>query len=288
MGIDWERMRVKPGTDRALLERLIEQQAVAAQTLWGWNSHADTDSVRSGLLEEIHAENYGAASRGLRELLELPEWDDEQQCAKDIPDLDPCWRVYPITYYPIFPPLWRVRAHRTFLPEELGPQLAQWKSWAEGVARGEHDDYLRELHLYETSDWLRYHWSVLRENAVASLNRPTTWAKKPALVEVRELILRLPEPHVHDVRIDPAREPPERDRFDADYRVAFEQVTRLLELNRAWNDHALLDWRVKYGPECYSLTLDAFRAHASDPWLQEFFQWAERCESLGFGLFFDY
>ena len=62
----------------------------------------------------------------------------------------------------------------------------------------------------------------------------------------------------------------------------------MLELNRAWNYHARSNWRVKYGPECYALTLDAFRAEASDPWLQDFFRWADRCLSLGFGLFFDY
>jgi hypothetical protein len=45
---------------------------------------------------------------------------------------------------------------------------------------------------------------------------------------------------------------------------------------------------VNYGPKCYALTLDAFRAYASDEWLLDFFRWAERCLSLGFGLFFDY
>jgi hypothetical protein len=288
MGIDWYRMSVKPDADRALLSRLVEQQAFAAQALYGWNSDAYTDWVRYHLVNALHEERYVNASRGLQAVLELPEWDDERRCAADIPDLDPCWRVYPITRYPIFPPLWRVRAHRTILPEELGPHLAQWKNWADDVGRGEHDDYLRELHLYATTDWLRYHWSALRGCAAASLGKSNNWTKKPALIEVRDEVLRLPEPQVYEVRIDPSQNPPERDALDARYQAVFVEVTRLLELNRAWNHHARSNWRVKYGPECYALTLDAFRAHASDPWLQEFFEWAGRCESLGFGLFFDY
>src|SRR5262250_3534397 len=55
------------------------------------------------------------------------------------------------------------------LPEEVGittgvpqVQLPEWKDWAGQVANGGHEEYVRELHLYVTSDFMRYHWSCLR------------------------------------------------------------------------------------------------------------------------------
>jgi hypothetical protein len=180
-------------------------------------------------------ETYRAASKALRHLLEFPEWNDGPM---DIPDLSLCWRVYPITKNPIFPPLWRLRAHRTFLPDQLEAQLQEWKDWAGQVANGGHEEYVRELHLYVTSDFMRYHWSSLRAVAIASLCCTGSWATKPALVEVREWILRLPEPIVSRLRIEPSEKPSLRqDKFEAQYPAAFEEVKTLIELTRTWDSN---------------------------------------------------
>jgi hypothetical protein len=36
------------------------------------------------------------------------------------------------------------------------------------------------------------------------------------------------------------------------------------------------------------LTLDEFRHHARDSWLQEFFEWATQCVQRELGLYLDY
>ena len=71
-------------------------------------------------------------------------------------------RVYSITQNPIFPPLWRMQAYRTFLPDQLAEQVAKWKEWTQQVSAGEHADYVRRLHMFHDSDWAYYHWSDLR------------------------------------------------------------------------------------------------------------------------------
>src|SRR5436190_1211784 len=83
------------------------------------------------------------------------------------------------------------------LPEDNSPP----------VARGGHDDYLRELHWYETARWARYHWSCLHAAAVDSLTRDANWASKPELAAVRGQILRLPQPTVPDIRLSPDEKP---------------------------------------------------------------------------------
>jgi hypothetical protein len=206
----------------------------------------------------------------------------------DIPDLSPCWRVYPITHNPIFPPLWRLRAHRTFLPDQLEAQLAEWKDWARQVANGGHEEYVRELHLHVTSDFMRHHWSSLRAAAIASLCPTGSWATKPTLVDVRERIVRLPEPTVSRVRIEPSEKPSlRRDEFEAQYAVVFEEVKTLIELTRAWDSNVRQNEKLRYYEDYYHLTLGEFR-HYGDSWLQEFFGWATRCVQRGFGLYLDY
>src|SRR5689334_20298536 len=121
MGVDWVRAYVPRTSELAELERLVEQQALAYQSMWGWYSHAcsDYDSVTRTLRERLHKTAYLTASDSLRERLTFPEWDDARGCSRDIPELAFCWRVYPITHNPTYPPLWRLRAHRTFLPDQL-------------------------------------------------------------------------------------------------------------------------------------------------------------------------
>jgi hypothetical protein len=291
MGVDWVRAYVPRDTPSARLEELVEQQAVSYQSMWGWSSHAcsDYDAVRRALNERLHLTAYRAASEALRDLLTFPEWDDARGCPTDIPELRPCWRVYPITHNPIFPPLWRLRANRTLLPDQLRLHIREWGRWVEQAADGGHDGYLRELHLYETSDFMHYHWSYPRGNATASLREEGHWAKKPDLAEVRERILRLPEPIVTDARIDPADEvSADRDGLDARRRTAFEDLAILLDLTRAWNSMVKGNWEVPDYEKNYDFTLDAFKERARDPWLSDFQRWAEDCAERGFALYLNY
>lgn len=56
MGVDWARMRLRRDVDRERLESLIDQQAIAHQTMWGWQSHAcgDYNKVQRDLIENLH------------------------------------------------------------------------------------------------------------------------------------------------------------------------------------------------------------------------------------------
>jgi hypothetical protein len=137
---------------------------------------------------------------------------------------------------------------------------------------------------------MRYHWSYLRGTAIASLRRTNRWAKKPQVAEVRELILRLPEPIVSKARIDLGDgSAPDRYEFDSRYNAVFDELKVLCELTWAWNRSVPGKWKVRYvGEDCYSLTLEAFRDKARDSWLQDFLRWADRCTEKGFALYLDY
>lgn len=45
--------------------------------------------------------------------------------------------------------------------------------------------------------------------------------------------------------------------------------------------------KLRYYQDYYP-TFEQYLDQSNDDWLHEFFDWAERCSSLGFGLFFDY
>lgn len=286
MGVDWFRVQVKQPANHPELCRLIEQQAIAFQSVWTWHSDSWTDQVRDDLCRRLHFETGRAAAAALRGLLEFPEWTGGRP---DVAGLSPCWRVYPITTNPIFPPLWRLRAHRSFLPDQFEAQLNKWKNWAEQVADARHEEYVRELHLYVTSDFMRHHWSSLRAAAIASFGRTASWTKKPALVGVRERIVGLPEPGVSKVRIEPSEQPSlAQDEFGAQYAAAFRGVLLLIELTRAWDSNVPENEKLRYYEDCYHLSLDDFSNHACGSCLQGFFEWATRCVQYRYGLYLDY
>ncbi|MBE9117934.1 hypothetical protein IQ249_18715 [Lusitaniella coriacea LEGE 07157] len=291
MGIDWFRVRIKPDVDRKLLDRLVKQQAVSFQSMRGkWTTSQSDDKLTLKLLEALHQDSYSNALSALSDLLIFPEWDDELNCPKDIPDLQSRWRVYPITYNEIFPPLWQMSAHRTILPGELNAQLETWKTWIAQVLQGEHEDYLRELHLYHTLCKMQEHWTCLRDYAIASLERTGNWTKKPQFIEVRDRILPLPSPNIEQISmylcLDPARRKPgKREGFDAMYKSVFDELKMLIEVTRAWDSNVRGSWRLRYYEKCYLLTFEEFKNLARDEWLEEFFQWVERCVELGFGLY---
>lgn len=291
MEIDWVRVSVPGTAELAKLENLVEQQALAFQSMWGWSSHActDYDSVRRSLLQRLHETAYRAASDSLVALFSFPEWDDARGCCTDLPELSQSWRVYPITGNRIYPPLWRLRANRTFLPAQLGPQVRAWRQWAEQAAGGVHDDYLRELHLHETTDFMHYHWSYLHDYATASLSESEDWARRPALAEVRQSIMGLNRPTVVSARIDPAdKDPVESSLLESRGRLLFADLADLLELTRAWNVMVPPERQVPDYEENYDLAFEAFKNSARDPWLLDFLQWAECCAERGFALYLEY
>ena len=80
MGIDWVRMRPKPGVSIEKLNQLIAEQAEGFQ----------------GLDDERLNQQYCRASRELWELLDFPAWDEATGLALDDPHLAIRMRNYPI------------------------------------------------------------------------------------------------------------------------------------------------------------------------------------------------
>lgn len=286
MGVHYVRCNLKSSASHAAADSLIEKQAVAFQSICGWNQHAVSTDKSHAILEQLHREAYLEASRELAELIDYPRWDEDRNCPHDHPKLPLFHRVYPITMNPIFPPLHRVRAHRTMLPEKLASQLSQWKTWTTEVAGGHHDDYVKELHLFATTDFLHYHWSLLRGLATVSLEKTTNWATRPDFQAVRDEILLLEKPTVYDVPIvpDTSQGPP----HEESYLWALESTTRILELSKQWNRRVRGNWKIHNYTSSYSLTLDEFKKAASNERITEFYSWADQCLAHGFGFYLDY
>lgn len=290
MGVDWFRFRVKPGADPARLRALVREQAFAFQVWYGWEqSLSDEYPLMRDLLVNAHTTPGLDASRQLLGLIELPEYDREKGHAKDIPDLAPCWRVYPITDNDTFPPSVRFAAGRTYLPGEVAPALDGWRGWNEAVRLGRQDEYLAELHWYETARQSRYFWDRLHAAAVGSFEDDGKREPRPGFLATRERILRLRPPRLPRVRCLPT----DRSAFDPGdlekgYAEALTEAQAIIELTTSWNRGAPKRWRTQGTLDFFRLTLDEFRALASDSWLDEFFEWAERCADLGFGLYLDH
>lgn len=160
MGVDWCRMRLKPGVDADVARQLIEEQANAFQSMshyWSIEGDRfDCEDVRYSLERALHEKKYIAACNAFCELIEWPV-PPENDVAFPLRQ-----GIYSVAENPIYPLLWRLDAHRSYLAEHLESQLKQWKRWAEEVAAGKHERYLRELHRFVTSDFMIWHFRALR------------------------------------------------------------------------------------------------------------------------------
>jgi hypothetical protein len=226
----------------------------------------------------------------LQELLEFAPCDPVTYIPLDYPNLAPCFRVYPITYRDIFPPWLRMRAYRTFQPEELGQQIQIWKSWRAEILEGRHRRYLLDVYLYETTLVLIDHWQYLQGAAQASLSKTTAWAQKPAFLSVRHEILNLPCPELYLAPIcvdSAAAEPHFNAADDPRHKAVWEEIEKMIALARAWDSKVKKSWKLRHYRNYYR-TFDRFLGLADDPWLVEFLNWANECCARGMGLYLDY
>ncbi|HVX14805.1 MAG TPA: hypothetical protein VHC22_26685 [Pirellulales bacterium] len=292
MGIDWSRMRPKHDADPAEVERLIRRQAEAFQaTPYHWATDTLTPDSYLERTREQSERAYLEAFRALKELLDFPEYDDETDQCRDRADLAPCWRVYAITWTTVFPPQWRLRAHRTILPHELASQIEEWQSWLSAVEAGRFRRYLLDLYIYEATMVLRVHDELLKDLAAASLSKQTAWARRPELAVVREQILGLTAPDLASAPLRPATD--DESFFDpgddARYRDLQQRIAEVCTLTQDWNRAVRKPrWRLDTWHRGNHPDFDGFLAQARDPWLRDFLNWAETCNALGMGLFFDY
>jgi hypothetical protein len=288
-------MRPKQDADLAEVERLIRQQAEAFQaTPYYWATDTLTPDSYLERTREQFERAYLEASQALKERLDFPEYDDETDRCCDDADLAPCWRVNAITCTTVFPPRWRLRAHRTILPHELAGQIREWRVWLSAVEAGRFRRYLLDLYVYERTMFLRVHDELLRDLAQASLSKQTTWARRPELAAVRERILGLTVPPLAPAPIGPRIEDelvgpdPFDPGGDARYRDLRRRIVEVCTLTEDWNRTVrgrrwrLAGWDADAHPDFHG-----FLAQTRDPWLRDFLNWAETCGSLGMGLFLD-
>jgi hypothetical protein len=287
MATQWCRAELQTDADAVLLDRLVEQQAIAYQSIWGWHS-SGSDLVRDDLAFRLHGEKFRSASRDLRDAFVFPGWDAEHACPHDIPLLDNRRRTTAIAQNPLFPPLWRCQANRTYLPQALGPQLSRWHAWADQVAGGEHEEYVQELHLHATCQVLKGHWSDLRHLAIGSLARSAAWATTHELRALRDTILRLPEPAIDAIRLDPSDPAiPGQEEISSRHAAALAQLKTLVALTTAWDAQVPGNKKLGYTERHYDVTVEQFRSRGRAAQLHDFLDWARQCQQRGFALFLD-
>lgn len=291
MGVDWYRMRPKPGVSTEELSRLIRQQAESFQGMpYYWAADLLTPDSYYEQARQRYERPYLESSKTLEGLLDFPDYDEEAGRCCDHPDLAPCWRVYPITCNTVFPPQWRLRAYRSFLSDELGLQIEDWTRWLSAVVEGGYGAYLLDLYLHEATKALYSHDQELRRLAEASIPMETTWAIRPALVAARERILATPAPQIAPAPILPPDddEPPVDPNDDPRYQGLRQSIGELSTHTRDWNRAVRKQgWRLSWDRDAFA-GFDGFLAQARDPWLLNFLGWSQTCGSLGMGLFLDY
>ncbi len=285
MGIDYCRFRV---TKRHVdLDTLIEKQALAFQSIWGWSSYAwsNTDETKYAIRKRLHLATYLENSKAIEACIEVPQLDEGDTDLEALP-FEVARRASDLTSNPIFPPIWRVKAYRTMQSHELSDQVQSWQAWVQEIADGHHQSYLQWLHLHNTSDILRNHWSELRRTAISTLDKQVKWAQKAILNDVRTQIIHFAEPQVIPAPISPKG--CNEDVNQEQYAAILAMAETLRELNKLWNYHAKKNYRVLGHYSYYARTLDTFRLHAMDENLCQFLNWTQRCADESWGLYLHY
>jgi hypothetical protein len=281
VGIDWYRMRPRPGVAREQLAGLVAAQARALSQLPSFWA-AD---LLPGLpfLEEDPAvlDAYRRSSEALAALLELPGYPPT-----DVTDLAPSFRVYPIAGCEVFPPQVRLGAYRSFLPEELPAQLDRWRDWLDRVRQGKCEAYLCQLYAYETSLTLWQHATALRHALDDATRRPEAWAGQSnppelsARVRAVPVLMPLPAPALP---VDGGASAEDQ----ALQAKCSRQAGELAALSHDWDAAVNEPWQVRIDRAFYA-SPEQFRREADGPWLGEFLEWVRRCGGAGCGLFLQY
>ncbi|WP_141583764.1 hypothetical protein [Actinomadura sp. WMMA1423] len=256
MGVDWVRMRPRPGISATSLDAAIRAQAAAFLASGHW--FAD----EFGHLPHPTAPEHGAQIIRMVEVAPPPGNSH---------------RVNALVLTPLLPAEWRFAMYRSFHPGELGRHVRRWRTHIEEVRDGDHQAYLNAWYAYAVSQRIAEPWAVLRRRAADAGTRTNAWAVRPALVDVRERILALAEPAV--------RPPP---RWSAPARASRPPAARpidpspFVELAREWNRRVPANQKVHVAQP---LAFEAFLEETSP---DETLQWLEEAAAQGYGLLLDW
>ncbi len=285
MGIDYVRMRLKPRIPRARLLALIETQAAAFHACGfsqpAWLKPYDPPSVSE---DDSVFQHYGAASRTLWSYLDVDEWYDGM-------DFYASFRVYPITHNDIFPIEWQFAAYRTYLPDQLPTQLANWIMYLDAVRQEDYQAYLLRRYVYELSLELSRGWIYLCERAELSRTRTNVWTQKPAFMEIRDIVDRFPPPPLHPAPLWSYwqhKTDCDQSEIEQQYTELEQYKQTLANLTREWDRHVPSRWKQPAYICTHLENFPTFLAQANDSWLEEFCAWVGRCCEENMGLFLHY
>lgn len=248
MGVDWIRMRPRAGG--TVFAEAVRRQALAFAASGCWSS-----------------EEFGH--------LDMPEPVTDEPGMAALIDIDKrpgnTHRVNAFVYTPLLPAEWRFAAYSSFLPDELGRRVRQWRAHIAEVRAGGHRAYSRAWHAYSTSRRLAGQWAELRCLAAEAGRRTNAWAVRPELIDVRERILARTPPAV-----SPAPKwgrPPEVRDVDG---------LPFVELAREWNR------RVPGGQKVYVALPPSLEEFLDDPGPDDTLRWMDEAAEDGYGLVLDW
>ncbi|MFB4320554.1 hypothetical protein [Actinomadura sp. 21ATH] len=284
MGVDWVRMRPRPGTDPAELARAVRAEAAefAASGHWFAEEFDHLPAARHpASLRATWGTGEGEVPPRVSALVEA----DARPGATH--------RLISLALTPLLPAEWRFAAHRTHLPDDLPALAAAWRTHIDQVRAGAHRTHLRAWHAYSTARRLAAEWDALRALALAARERGNAWARRPELIDIRERILAHPVPPVPPAPTwnappgSPAPGPsgaipPGTD----DPPIGTTEAAEAAGLAREWNR------RVPAAQKVHVPAPRPFGAHLAaalqDPGLADTLDWVTRSADEGFGLLLDW
>lgn len=267
MGVDWQRVRIRPGVDQAELRGLVAEQAALA---WQVLYHMEPPTRQGWWLVTDHVEpdqevrqRYRRACEALTERFELADHDA---------DFPPSWRFTALGSHRPFPPDWQAAALRTWLPDELPTQVDRWRGYLDEVRAGLRRAELLARYLRQMGSEVRESWLLLKERAEETTHRTNAWAAKPKLAAVREHLATLPvPPQWTGARPD--------DAYRDLHRLDEERVRLTRELDATLPGN----WKLRRYERIPSF--DEYLAN--DEWITELLRWLDRACEQEQGLFLD-
>jgi hypothetical protein len=285
MGIDWIPFKSKRVEDSDTIKALADRQGRAFQAmpeLWSteplplFSSEVyDADRIAN----RSQHEEYTVTSRDLNSLIEFGMSDQ-------YPGHVDSFRVYVITHWRFIPPQWRCRAHRTITSDCLPQQLNAWQEWISAVRCGSMRRYLVRLYLYYARMGLYAAWCELKEGVSLVRQLTNSWVSRDCLQQLCSEIDAMPQPFLLGAPLEIPKafndQPIEAEQLRMVASTEAES-SAMLGILRQWNRN------VKKGQTGHweLASFDQFLEPAHDPWIDEFFEWANRWADRGLGLFLD-
>lgn len=289
MGQDWCYMDVAT-SDTVRLKKLVQRQAKkylinehfpeSFQPFLNLYRQWNHVEIRDLDAQKIRQE-YVQTSIELESLLDIPA------LKSDLPISEPnsTFRIGAISGIDIFPAEWRIECYRTYLPDEVPPQLEIWKHYLDAVRRGEYRAYLMQWYLYDEYRNLIEFWQEMRRIVELMAERSNAWVMRLKSTSLIDDIQSLPEPPTFPVPKwnewkDITDEPDQH--AEIAYKKLLELISVFHSLRKQWNSQVPKTWKMSTNIQP---TFDEFLAIKDHPFPDQLFEWIEVGIKNGKGLY---